>query len=351
MGVFDDILHSDQSLIINEGALEPEYVPKMLPFREGEQRHLATCIAPLLQHRNGRNAFVHGAPGIGKTAAARHVLRDLEEQTEDIHVVYVNCWQHNSTFKALVAICDELGYRFTQNKKTTDLFRIVAKIVNEKSAVFVFDEVDKAEEYDFLYSILEQVYRKSVVLITNYKSFLLEVDERIKSRLTPEVVEFRPYTPEETEAILRERVTLAFRPGTFAPDAFSAVAAKAAEVKDIRAGLFLLREAALQAEAKSSKTVSLPHVEAAVAKLDEFTVKNASELEDEVKFILDIVKAHSGLRIGDLYRKYEKEGGKASYKTFQRKLARLDQNAFITLKKQTGAGGNTTIVEKKLTDY
>ena len=264
--------------------------------------------------------------------------------------MYVNCWQHNSTFKVLCALCDELGYKFVQNKKTTDLFKIVAKMVNEGGGIFVFDEVDKAEEFDFLYSILEQIYRRSVILITNYKSFLLELDERIKSRLTPELLEFRPYTAQETEKILRERVALAFRTGTFAPEAFAAVVAKAAEARDIRAGLFLLRESAKLAE-KSGKTITGAHVDAAAAKLDEFTIKSARDLEEESQFILNLVKAHSGLRIGDLYRLYEKEGGKASYKTFQRKLAHLDESAFISLKKQTGAGGNTTIVEKKLTDY
>jgi len=54
--------------------------------------------------------------------------------------------------------------------------------------------------------------------------------------------------------------------------------------------------------------------------------------------------------MGDLFKLYQKKGGKLSYKTFQRKIAKLDEGKFIQLTR-THAGGTTTIVEKKLTDF
>ena len=57
-------------------------------------------------------------------------------------------------------ICDQLGYKFTHNKKTDDLFKILEEYLNKDSVVFVFDEVDKLEDADFLYMILERIYRK-----------------------------------------------------------------------------------------------------------------------------------------------------------------------------------------------
>ena len=50
--------------------------------KEQQQKHIARCIAPLLQGRQGENLFIHGAPGIGKTAALKWVLRDLEEDVQ-----------------------------------------------------------------------------------------------------------------------------------------------------------------------------------------------------------------------------------------------------------------------------
>ena len=44
---------------------------------------------------------------------------------------------------------------------------------SEGDTVFVFDEVDKLEDLDFLYTILEEIYKKTVLLITNYKEWII----------------------------------------------------------------------------------------------------------------------------------------------------------------------------------
>ncbi|MBD3209207.1 AAA family ATPase [Candidatus Woesearchaeota archaeon] len=352
MGLFDDVLKSDESLIKNEDALDYEFLPKLLPYREKEQRYLATCIKPLFQKRSGRNLLIHGAPGIGKTAAAKFVLRELEEETDDIHPLYINCWQKNSTYKVMLELCDQLGYKFTQNKKTTELFDVAQRIINKGAAVFVFDEIDKAEDFDFLYFVLEEIFHKSIFLITNYRSWLVEMDERIKSRMTPEMVEFKHYNPAETKSIMQERRDYAFPPGVWEARAYDLVVKKTADFKDIRSGLFLMREAALQAEETSKKKIEQDHVAAAIKKLDDFTIKNSAELEADEQLILKAIKEHSGSKIGDLFKHYQKKGGAASYKTFQRKIKKLEEGKFIDVEKIAGGTeGNTTIVNKKLTDF
>lgn len=351
MGLFDDVLRGSQTLIKNEAVLDYEFLPQIIPYRENEQQHIATCIKPLFSERSGRNLLMYGAPGIGKTAAAKYVLRELEEQTDDIYTVYINCWQHNTSYKVFVNICEQIGYRFTQNKKTTELYKIAAQLLNKKSVVLVFDEIDKAEDFDFLYVLVEEIYRKSIILITNYKSWLVSLDERIRSRLMAELLEFRQYNSVETKGILKQRREFAFVPDSWEEDAFNHVVDKTSQLKDIRSGLFLLKESALLAEDKAQKKITNNHVTQAIKKLDEFSIKNSDTLEDETKFILQIIKENSGKKIGDLFKDYEKMGGKSSYKTFQRKISKLDDGKFIKVTKQTGAGGNTTIVEKKITDF
>jgi cell division control protein 6 len=93
MTLFKDMLGSDESLFKNELALDYSFLPKLLPHRENQQKYLATCIKPLLMGKNGRNLFVYGAPGIGKTAALRFILNELEEETEEVIPIYINCWQ------------------------------------------------------------------------------------------------------------------------------------------------------------------------------------------------------------------------------------------------------------------
>ncbi len=354
--IFDNQLKAGESLFKNIDALDFEFVPKLLPYREGQHKYIATCINPLLQGRNGKNLFIFGAPGIGKTAAIKLVLRDLEDHTDEVIPIYINCWQKNTTYKVIVEMCNLLGYKFTQNKKTEDLFRIVKEILNKKSVVFAFDEVDKVEDFDFLYSILEEIYKKTVLLITNYREKLDELDERIRSRLLPEVLEFPQYKLSETEGILKERMKYAFFPGVWDKDAIEVVSAKTFDVKDIRCGLYLMRAAGTIAEDGSLKKVMLNHAKEAIMKLPEFTVKDKNELDDETGSILEIVKENSGKKIGDLFKVYQEKGGKTTYKTFQRKIAKLSENRFISTEKITGGKeGTTTMVsyekEKKLTEF
>lgn len=356
MNLFDKMLGANESLFANELALDYDFLPKLLPYREAEQRQIASCINPLLQQRNGRNLFIHGAPGIGKTAAMRFVIRDLEEETDDVVPIYINCWQKNTTYKVILEMCEQLGYRLTHNKKSEELFGIIKQMLNKKCVVFAFDEIDKVEDYDFLYTILEEIYKKSVILITNHKEWLVELDQRIKSRLLPEIIEFRQYSPAETCGILKERLGYAFVPGVWDDEAFDIAATRASQIKDVRTGLYLLRQAGLVAESEASRKIDKDHVQKAIHKLDEFTIKSPEKLEDETKMILNIIKDNSEKKIGDLFKLYQAAGGNSVYKTFQRKIRKLADAKFITLKKLTGgAEGTTTIISfnnvKKLTDF
>ena len=357
MALFKDILHSDESLFKNELALDYSFLPKILPHREQQQRYIATCVKPLMDGKNGKNLFIYGAPGIGKTAAMRFVLNELEEETEDVVPIYINCWQKNTTFKIIVGICEQLGYKLTHNKRTEELFEIVKNMLNKKSAVFTFDEVDKLEDFDFLYSILEEIYKKSVFLVTNYSDWLEDLDDRLKSRLMAEVLEFKPYSLAETKDVLMQRAEYAFAPGVFDNGAFELIVKKTAEAEDMRVGLHLLRESGNIAENKASRKITLEHAKEAVAKTGQFTIKSSADLTDDERSILDIVKKHSEKKIGELYTTYKEQGGELVYKSFQRKIEKLEKNKFVSVKKTAGGpDGNTSIVKyatetKKLTEF
>ncbi|MEE9525768.1 MAG: AAA family ATPase [Candidatus Woesearchaeota archaeon] len=357
MNLFKGMLKESESLFRDEVALDYDFLPKILPYREKEQVYLANSIKPLLQKRNGKNLLIHGPPGIGKTAATRHVLRDLENETDEVYPIYINCWKKNSTFKILTEICDQIGYKFVHNKRADELIEEIKRIINKKTAIFVLDEIDKLEDLEFLYTILEEIYRKSIFLITNYKSWLGNLDERIKSRLTAELVEFKQYNAEETKGIMKKRLSYAFVPGVWEDAAFDLAAKRTAELADIRSGLYLLKEAGTIAEDKASRKINLDHVKNAIEKLDEFSIKKSTDLEDETQFVLGIIKKNSDSKIGDLFKIYQEDGGKSSYKTFQRKIKKLEDGKFISTEKTAGGEeGNTTIIKykgttKKLTEF
>jgi len=357
MALFKDMLKADESLFKNSVALDYDYMPKLIKYREDEQFQMASCIKPLFQKRNGRNLFIYGQPGIGKTLACKNVLKELEEDSDEILPIYINCWQKNTSFKILIEICHLLDYKLTHNKKTDELFNVVKGILNKKSVVFVFDEADKLDDFDFLYSILEEVYRKSIFLINNDSSWLSELEDRIKSRLMPEMLEFRQYNGNEIDGIIRERIKYAFFENIWHEEAIELAVEKTFELGDIRSGLYLLREAGNAAEDRSSRKINLEDVKKAIEKLPEFSSKDSTELDEDRKFILEIIKKNSGKKIGEIYKVYQEANGKAVYKTFQRKIAKLEKDNFISTEKIAGGKeGKTTIINikditKKITDF
>ncbi|MBI2665950.1 AAA family ATPase [Candidatus Woesearchaeota archaeon] len=355
MSLFKEMLKSGESLFRDSIILDYDFQPKIMPYREIEQKQFATAIKPLLQGHNGRNLFVYGAPGIGKTTACRQVLRELEEETDAVVPMYINCWKENTTFKIFVKMCDDLGYKFIQSKKTSELFSLIKAKLNKTSVVFIFDEVDKLEDLDFLYTILEDIYRKSIILITNYRDSYGEFDERIRSRLAPEFLYFRPYNQAEINGILQHRKDYAFTPNCWDEDAFQEIVEKCAEINDMRIGLYLMREAGNIAEDKSSKRISIEYVAEAIKKVNEFQIKPKEGLDEELLMILDLVREHSGKKIGEVFSAYAEKGGELSYKSFNRRILKLTEGRFISTEKLSGRDGNTTILhhiaDKKLTEF
>lgn len=355
MSLFKDMLNSEESLFVNPVALDFDFIPKLIPYRENEQAFLASCIKPLMARRNGKNILVYGRPGIGKTLAIKYVLNQLEDV--NIIPIYVNCWQKNTTYKILINMCEQIGYRLTHNKNTEELFNILKKHFNKGSVVFAFDEIDKIEDLDFLYYISEEIFRKTIILITNYKEWVIKLDERIRSRLTLQLLEFKQYNHSETRGILLERMKFAFANDVWDNNAFELVANKASELKDIRVGLYLLKQAGDLAEAGLKKKVSIEHVIKAINSLDEFSVKSSDKLDSEENKILRIIQNNSGKKIGELFNIYKKDNGNGVYKTFQRKVNKFAENGFVNVEKiMGGAKGSTTIVnykskEKKLTEF
>ncbi len=352
MGLFDDALKDSESLFRDELALDFEYHPKLIKYRENEQFQIASIIKPLFQKHNGRNCLIAGSPGIGKTIATKNVLLEVEQKTTDIIPIYVNCWQKDTPFKIILEICNSIGYKYTHNKSTDELTKEVSRILNKRSAVIVLDEADKIEDFQILYSLLEEIYRKSIILITNNKGFLSTLDQRIASRLTPEIIEFKPYNKEETHGILKQRAEYAFVPNVFSDEALKLISKKTYELKDIRTGLFLLKESGNIAEQLLKRKIDSEHAQKAIDKLPEFKIKSSDSLTDQENEILNLIKENPNkttVELEDLYP------NSTSYKTFLRRLKDLEKKGLLSLKTENFAEGKKTFVTygsiKKLEEF
>lgn len=343
MDFFDTHLKDTESLFKDEMALDSEYTPKFIKFRENEQQRIADVLKPLVQKRNSINLFITGSPGLGKTLAVKHIIREMEEKglDENVFLLYVNCWKKDSAHKIMLDLCNQLDYRFTINKTTDQLVKEVSKILNMKSSAVILDEADKLEPQAFsiVYTLLEDIYRKSVILITNNNKFLAQIDQRILSRLTPETIEFRQYKEEEVYYILKERISYAFVEKVFSEEALKCISKKTFEIKDVRMGLFLLKESGNIAERKLKKCIELEDARSAVEKLPDFSIK--PDLTGEQIKLLEIVKLNSGKTISEIHHLFDIN---LPYRSFFRKIKTIEKAKLINLKNENMGKGNKTLV-------
>jgi len=333
-----------ENLFKNETALDPNFTPKKIQFRESENEYIASCIKPLFQKISGKNLLIYGSPGIGKTLACKLILNELEETTDEILPFYINCWKKSSKHQIVLELCNQLNYKFTQNKNTDELFEVIKQKINQKSAIFIFDEADKAESLEILYNIAEEIYHKTIILITNDNSWIYNLDSRIKSRLTLEVLQFKPYNLQETLEILKSRLKLAFPINTFKLESLDLIAKKTFELQDLRIGLFLLKESAYLAE--KSDFILLENVQEAIKKIKEF--QKPVQLDEEESQILELIKQNQDKTTGEIFRIYN-ELTKKTERTFQRKLKNLEDSNIVSLERAKGVGKSYKI--KKLTEF
>ena len=176
-------------------------------------------------------------------------------------------------------------------------------------------------------------------------------------RLTPEVINFPPYSKDQIKGILSQRVDYAFVKGVWNDEALSLVADKTYQISDLRVGLHILKQSTLNAQDRSSKKVEFEDVNKALEGINEFSANDSEDLSDDSKNVLEVIKENSGLKIGDMYKLYQEKGNARSYKSFQRDMKKLEQGKFIQLSKLTGDGGNTTVIKyignevKRISDY
>jgi archaeal cell division control protein 6 len=348
MSLFKKYLQNTDSIFKNEVALDPNFSPPgKLQFRESENQYIAECIKPLFQRRNGKNLIIFGSPGIGKTLACKKIRDELEETTDEIQFFYINLWKKNTQHKIILELCEQLDYKFTHNKSSDELLQIAKQKINQNSAVFVFDEADKADSLELLYQLAEDIYKKTVIMITNDREWIYKLDPRLKSRLIPDQLEFKPYKQMEIRSILNSRLELAFHSGTIPSQFLDIVAKKTLTSTDLRIGLFLLRESAILAESQSLKQVTQEHIDKAISKLSDF--KRPLDLDDDEKNILKIVDKNPNKTTTEIFDIYKQTGDKGP-RTFRRKINNLEKARLIKLEEIAGIQGKSYKVTK-LSDF
>lgn len=194
-------------LFVNEGAFAEHFM--VAPqAREGQILRLRQAVAPMFRGLKPLHVLLVGPSGSGKTLVARHVLAEIAKK--GLPVSYVNCMEHGSLYAVLDKIV--LDHRILNADRVSTVYKTeqITRFLKDRPFVLVLDEVDRILPKDrsqILYA-LTNFGKIGIVCIASNASFLQSLDEHVRSRLMPTVIQFKPYELNDIKAIVQQRAEI-----------------------------------------------------------------------------------------------------------------------------------------------
>ncbi len=274
MQTLTDML-GDSEIFGDREVLSPHYIPKKLKYREKEINSIERAIAPALKGERGRNLFIYGKTGTGKTSCAQYVLKEVNEiPSGKAKISYVNCRVYNSRYRVLSkVIADHLPTYSRRGYGAVDLYERIASWVEEdnKILVIVLDEIDIVRDLDDLIYTLTRLNADiraggvTIMGVSNRVSFKEELDPRSLSALYENELVFPPYNADELYMIIKDRVAKGFKENVISDDLLHIIASKAyREGGDARFSLKILTKAGELAEERGLKKITTKEAEDAI---------------------------------------------------------------------------------------
>jgi len=351
-----------KTLIKNRRTLTIDYVPEKLSFRDEETKTVAQTLSVVLKGARPSNLLLFGKPGTGKTAVVKNVVQRLHKKAKDlgieVTVPFVNAKTANTGYKVLYEIAENMGINNEEEKKLQVHFtglsmgeatdRILDFIQKKKKlhVVLIIDEVDSLVDRNgdgILYNFTRANERISqggfisLIGVSNSLTFKDKLDPRVRSSLSEEEMVFNPYTVEQLQKILTDRVKLAFNDDVISGAAINLCAAMAGkENGDARKAIDLLRVAAEIAERERSINVEEKHIRLAQEKIEKDTnyevLKNSTTHTKIV--ILAILKSKNG-NTGEVYEIYSSLCNNAEHEPLTQRritqiISELDELGLVT---------------------
>ncbi len=376
-GTFAD-LFKESEIFANREVLSPHYVPDTLLFRGDQIEAIERALAPSLKGERGRNLFIYGRTGSGKTSCMKHVIDEINKLPSiKAKISYVNCRIYNSRFRVLSKIVsDHLPFYAKRGYGIAEIYEKIVNWLEEdgKVLVVVLDEIDVVKDLDDLVYTLARANSDlrqggvTMVGISNKLTFKDSLDPRSLSSLYENEIVFPPYNANELAAILKDRAAKGFKPGKIDDESINLAAAIAAkESGDARLALEIISKAGELAEAEKASAVTVKQVtEAEKAAEEEIAYDAVATLPEHQRLLLYAIalltmhgtkfkKLADGndiyLLSGEIYNKYvdvSKQLGREPKSTrwYRKYLSDLElQGLIATYESGKGIRGHTKLVK------
>jgi len=296
--------NGQSSIIIDHDILRESYIPTKLGAREGQSEQLYCCLSPVVMRQKPIHTWLYGRAGTGKTSTAINVLRHLE-QKNSIRSVVINCFEKDTFYEILDEMISEFKILRAHEHRTSFKLEKLRSFLKDRPFVVVLDEVDQVRQHELssvLYN-LDTVLNAGIVCVSDSTRALMELGDRVRSRLNPHTIFFPSYSRQTLLKILTTRAELALAKGSWTPAVLKYIAGMAQG--DARAAIRILRRAAVLAEYRRLDritTEALKEQKKAIRDRQRFHIMTS--LTQDHRMLFNIVKDKGWILSGELWGEY-----------------------------------------------
>ena len=264
-------LFKDSKIFLDRKVLSPHYIPDHLLFRDKQIEEIEKALTPSLRGERGRNVFIFGKTGTGKTSCIKQVVERIKQlPIVSARISYVNCRVYNSRYRVLSKIAgDHIPMYAKRGYGIIDIYEKLISWIEEdgKVLVVVLDEIDIVKDLDDLVYTLTRANSDiksggiTVVGVSNNVAFKEGLDPRSVSTLYENDLVFPPYNSHELASILKDRSEKGFKENAIDEASINLAAALAArEGGDARLALKIVTKAGELADEKGTSAITVDEI-------------------------------------------------------------------------------------------
>ena len=323
------------SLVVNTEVFEENYLPKRVVGREAEIDLVVRCLKPAAQRKRPIHVWLYGRAGTGKTAVARHVLRQLDSEG-GVRTAYVSCWRSGTLYKVADALVE--GFRILMAEQQNTGFKLerIRRHMGGTPLVVVLDEIDAVPPKDRNDIIrgLCNLGKVGLVCVSRGLQGFYSMDSSLRSRLAPQIVEFGAYPVPVLEQIVADRAAEGLAEGGWTHGPIHRIAQVSRG--DARQAIQMLPRAAELAEEERNPVIRGIHVSLVRQEADSPPADVVlSSLTEDHRMLYTLVLERRSVTSGDLYQLYRAgcaaaERKPVAVRTFSNYVNQLARSGLIT---------------------
>lgn len=276
--VFNKFLLNKDRIFKNREILKENFIPFSLIHREKQYLTISIALKTAYEQKNSF-IFCYGNAGTGKTSLILNFLNNLPAKYKELGIqvpiiATINCKLNTTNYRILVNLCHIIGISVPKAYSLNQLFYRFKKEIDEKKQFLVIflDEIDnlfikntkKTNNVTLLFEKMNNQFKNTrfcIIGISYNLNFKKNLSSQFLSEINIEKCEFYPYTANELQNILSERMCLAFFPGVVSQGIINLIAAFAAQTGgDARYALSLLLKAGELAERNGETELNEEHI-------------------------------------------------------------------------------------------